>query len=382
MPRAEYDAWSGNFGETGFFGWDPVGKARQGISSLLGGGPTPDEYIQGQMGRSNKLWDDWWDNSSVGDYMQRYNPAMQSRGKNLKNLFGGLTESLDAFGGSVEKTWRQGVQGFGQDVKDLFGSRGGGAYTGSAAQNSQLMSAMREAGSEGTSIVDALKSAGADSSFGARGEMWSEMFGGGTGFLEGIGEKAVGALGGIGKTAMGALGKAGSLLKAGAPMLKTAAPYLAIGQEIISRIGDRNQAFRQRDFIDKQMGQLESAQKSLEDVYGRKSDIYQEQFGEQLGQASYGAGQSLLDIMDTGESVGHTGLSYSGTVGKRLERARAGVRKQFGFSKTGLENVLGEKLMGLEEWKAGQEASIASEMERLKYERKEAVSGTTWNPFD
>jgi len=121
---------------------------------------------------------------------------------------------------------------------------------------------------------------------------------------------------------------------------------------------------------------------SLEDLYGKKMGIYQEQFGEQLGQATYGAGESLFDVQRSGESVaGRTGLTYSGTVQRGLKRAREGVRKKFGFTKTGLENILGGQIMGLEEWKSGEEDRLRSEQERLSFELKQAEAASDWNPF-
>jgi len=177
------------------------------------------------------------------------------------------------------------------------------------------------------------------------------------------------------------LSKLGGGLAAGSSMLSTAMPYLQAGMMIAQGVAGHYGAKRQLGLIGSQEKQLAAAGESLEALYGQRGDIYEQQFGEQLGQASYGAGRSLFDISQMGESVGFTGLSYSGTVSKRLSRAREGVRKQFGFSKTGLENILGEKMMGLEEWKAGQEAGITSELARLKYQRREAEAGSDWNPF-
>ena len=173
------------------------------------------------------------------------------------------------------------------------------------------------------------------------------------------------------------------LFGAGSSLISTAMPYLALGGMALGAITKRNQAFKQRDYIRDQQKQLATAGKSLEDVYGKKMGIFQEQFGEQLGQATYGAGESLFDVQQSGETLaGKTGLSYSGTVQRGLKRAREKVRKQFGFTKTGLENILGGQIMGLEEWKSGEEDRLKAEQQRLSYELKQAESATTWSPFD
>jgi hypothetical protein len=144
----------------------------------------------------------------------------------------------------------------------------------------------------------------------------------------------------------------------------------------------RHKAQQQKSYIRSQQADLLKAGQSLEDLYGQKMGIYQEQFGEQLGQSTYGAGTSLFDVQQSGESVaGRTGLSYSGTVQRGLKRARETVRKQFGFTKTGLENILGGQIMGLEEWKAGEEDRLSSEQERLSFELKQAEAASDWNPF-
>jgi len=167
--------------------------------------------------------------------------------------------------------------------------------------------------------------------------------------------------------------------------MAAAAPWVA-GAALISGISSgyagHQSAERQKSYIRSQQSQLLKAGQSLEDLYGKKMGIYQEQFGEQLGQATYGAGESLFDVQQSGETLaGRTGLSYSGTVQRGLKRAREKVRKQFGFTKTGLENILGGQIMGLEEWKAGEEDRLRSEQERLSFELKQAEAASDWNPF-
>lgn len=168
----------------------------------------------------------------------------------------------------------------------------------------------------------------------------------------------------------------------GSTLMSTAMPYLALGGMIAGGIAGHQSAQRQEDYIRSQQSQLLKAGQSLQELYGKKLGIYQEQFGEQIEQAGYGAGKSLFDIRESGESVaGRTGLSYSGTVQRGLKSARETVRKEFGFTKTGLENILGGQVMGLEEWKAGEEDRLSSEQERLSFELRQAEAASDWNPF-
>ena len=157
---------------------------------------------------------------------------------------------------------------------------------------------------------------------------------------------------------------------------------LAVGLGGLSAFSSTQQAEEELGFINDQIAGISEARTGLEEGRLAQLGLAESQFGEQLGQASYGTSQSLIDIMRQGQSTASsTGLSYSGTVQSNLERAREGVRKQFGFEKTGLENILGEKVMGIEERFAGQMGDLESELASLQYQRKQAKSRTGFGGF-
>ena len=55
-----------------------------------------------------------------------------------------------------------------------------------------------------------------------------------------------------------------------------------------------------------------------------------------------------------------------------MQRGLAAGVQQFGFQRQCLQDVLGQKLMDISEWKGAEQGRIQSEQARLKYEMEEA----------
>ena len=125
-------------------------------------------------------------------------------------------------------------------------------------------------------------------------------------------------------------------------------------------------------YIDNQLSGLTEASQQLGQNVEMRTDIAQDVYGEDISKASYGVGQNLYDLTTQGDyAVGKTGLATS-TMTNKIERGRESMRTQFGFQRQGLQNVLGQKLMDIEEYRGSEESRLQSERERLNFERKAA----------
>ena len=175
----------------------------------------------------------------------------------------------------------------------------------------------------------------------------------------------------------GQIGGAASLLFGTAAASNPVTLALAGGMAGLSAYSSTQQADEELGFINEQISGLSDARKAMEENRLSELDIAKSHYSEGMGELSYATGQSLMDVMKQGEFVaGSTGLAYSGTVSENLESARGKIRKQFGFQQTGLENILGEKLMGIEERFGAQMGDLEAELEGLQYQRKQAKGRT------
>ena len=177
-------------------------------------------------------------------------------------------------------------------------------------------------------------------------------------------------------------GLSASALASGSGVAGLAAMASPIGWAVagLGILGSIGGASSKRKAAQERMGYIGQQQKSLEMALGQvgqiaeqKIDIAEDIHGERYEQASYGAGQSLYDItVQGGTAAQRSGLATSGTVQQMLERGQSGVRAGFGFEQRNLRSALGEKLMGIEEYRAGEEGRIMAEQQRLAYEMKKA----------
>lgn len=157
---------------------------------------------------------------------------------------------------------------------------------------------------------------------------------------------------------------------------------IGVGLAGFNAFSSMNQAEEEVDILGNQISSIKDAQGSLDVSYGQKKGLAADKYSEQLEQLSYGTGQSLYDISQQGsQATSRTGLARSGTVESSIARARGSVRDKFGFQKTGLESVLGESLMNIEEWYGGMSSDLSTQMEGLQYQRKQARSRTGFGGF-
>jgi hypothetical protein len=177
-------------------------------------------------------------------------------------------------------------------------------------------------------------------------------------------------------TAAATLG--GEVTKKG--LLSSVNPYIGMAQlgiglmTSISGAGaERAAGRRQMGYIGEQQAMLEGAGQQVGELAGMKTELAEDIYGTGLDQAMYGTGENLYGLTKQGMGLSSkVGFAKSGQVDKQIARGQEAAVTQFGFQKQGLQDVLGQKLMDISEWKGAEQGRIASEQARLKYEMEEA----------
>lgn len=178
----------------------------------------------------------------------------------------------------------------------------------------------------------------------------------------------VGAVAGAGTAATG-LGTAAALTN---PL-----GWATLGIGVLSNIAgtgaERKAGQRKMGYIAEQQEGLESALGQLGEITSMKTEMAGDTYGMNLNQAMFQTGQSLYGLTRQGQSAAaRTGFASSGQVQSQTQRATDAGAASFGFQRQGLQDVLGQKLMDIAEFKGAEEGRIQSEQSRLKYEMEEA----------
>jgi len=136
---------------------------------------------------------------------------------------------------------------------------------------------------------------------------------------------------------------------------------------------ERKAGERKMGYIAEQQEGLEGALGQLGEITSMKSEMAGDTYGMNLNQAMSQTGQSLYGLTRQGQSAAaRTGFASSGQVQSQTQRAMDAGVQSFGFQRQGLQDVLGQKLMDIAEFKGAEEGRIQSEQARLRYEMKEA----------
>ena len=136
---------------------------------------------------------------------------------------------------------------------------------------------------------------------------------------------------------------------------------------------ERKAGERKMGYIAEQQEGLEGALGQLGEITSMKSEMAEDTYGMNLNQAMFQTGQSLYGLTRQGQSsAARTGFASSGQVQSQTQRAMDAGVQSFGFQRQGLQDVLGQKLMDIAEFKGAEEGRITSEQARLKYEMEEA----------
>ena len=130
---------------------------------------------------------------------------------------------------------------------------------------------------------------------------------------------------------------------------------------------------RKMGYIAEQQQGLEGALGQLGEITTMKNEMAEDTYGMNLSGAMSQTGQNLYGITRQGQSAAaRTGFASSGQVQSQTQRATDAGVASFGFQRQGLQDVLGQKLMDIAEFKGAEEGRITSEQSRLRYEMKEA----------
>ena len=179
---------------------------------------------------------------------------------------------------------------------------------------------------------------------------------------------AIGAMAGAGAAATG-LGTAAALTNP----LGWATLGVGLVTDIMGTGAERKAGQRKMGYIAEQQESLEGALGQLGEITEMKTEMAGDTYGMNLNQAMFQTGQSLYGLTSQGQTAAaRTGFASSGQVQTQTQRAMDAGVQSFGFQRQGLQDVLGQKLMDIAEFKGAEEGRIQSEQARLRYEMKEA----------
>tara|TARA_R110001583_G_scaffold3825_3_gene23389 strand:- start:6038 stop:6646 length:609 start_codon:yes stop_codon:yes gene_type:complete len=185
---------------------------------------------------------------------------------------------------------------------------------------------------------------------------------------------------GIGSSLMSGLGA--SSLAAGSSVAGIAAMANPIGLAVggLSLAGslfgagsDRKAAQNQVYQIRQQQIGLQDATKRLGEVVGMRTEMAKDIYGTGESSAMSQTGQSLYGLTRQGQGAqSRMGFANSEQLNTSMGRGQANIVESFGIQRQGLQDVLGQKLMDIAEFKGTEESRIDSERQKLRYEMEDA----------
>jgi hypothetical protein len=179
---------------------------------------------------------------------------------------------------------------------------------------------------------------------------------------------------------MAGLGTMASLSAGGvgaAAALSNPLGWAVLGAGVLTDVmgtgAERKAGERKMGYIGEQQSMLEGAGQQVTELAGMKTELATDIYGTDLNRSMFQTGQDLFGLKRQGESAAaQTGFAHSGQVQGQIQRGMEAGVQSFGFQRQGLQDVLGQKLMDISEWKGAEQGRLASEQSRLKYEMAEA----------
>ena len=166
---------------------------------------------------------------------------------------------------------------------------------------------------------------------------------------------------------------ASGLLGAVNPYVGLATLGIGLATEAFGTGAERRAGERKMGYIGEQQAGIESALGQLGETTAMKTELAGDIYGTGLGQAMQQTGQNLYGLTRQGQTAAaRTGFAGSGQVQSQMQRAQEAGVAAFGFQRQSLQDVLGQKLMDIEEFRGGEEGRLQSEQARLRYEMEEA----------
>ena len=178
-------------------------------------------------------------------------------------------------------------------------------------------------------------------------------------------------LSGLGASSMAA-GSSVAGIAAMANPIGLAVGGLALAGSLFGAGSDRKAAKNQIYQIKQQQMGLSKATTQLNELTGMQTEMAGDIYGSDLGGAMSQTGQSLYGLTRQGMGAqSRMGFANSEQLNTSMQRGQEGVVDAFGIQKQGLQDVLGQKLMDIAEYKGGEESRINTEREKLRYEMEE-----------
>ena len=178
-------------------------------------------------------------------------------------------------------------------------------------------------------------------------------------------------LSGLGASSMAA-GSSVAGIAAMANPIGLAVGGLALAGSLFGAGSDRKAAKNQIYQIKQQQMGLSKATTQLNELTGMQTEMAGDIYGSDLGGAMSQTGQSLYGLTRQGMGAqSKMGFANSEQLNTSMQRGQEGVVDAFGIQKQGLQDVLGQKLMDIAEYKGGEESRINTEREKLRYEMEE-----------
>ena len=177
----------------------------------------------------------------------------------------------------------------------------------------------------------------------------------------------------LGATIGSGLGTLGTAIAGMSNPLGWATLGLGVLTSIAGTGAERKAGERKMGYIGEQQSMLEGAGQQVTELAGMKTELATDIYGTDLNRSMFQTGQDLFGLKRQGESAAaQTGFAHSGQVQGQIQRGMEAGVQSFGFQRQGLQDVLGQKLMDISEWKGAEQGRLASEQSRLKYEMAEA----------
>ena len=168
---------------------------------------------------------------------------------------------------------------------------------------------------------------------------------------------------GLGATSMAA-GSSVAGIAAMANPIGLAVGGLALAGTLFGAGSDRKAAKERMYQIKQQQQGLNKATNQLNEIVGMRTEMAEDIYGTSLGGAMSQTGQSLYGLTRQGMGAqSRMGFANSEQLNTSMERGQQGAVDAFGFQRQGLQDVLGQKLMDIAEFKGAEKSRINTERE-------------------
>ena len=146
---------------------------------------------------------------------------------------------------------------------------------------------------------------------------------------------------------------------------------MALGS-VLGAGSKQKEAKAKMGYIGEQQAGIQSALGQLGETTAMKTELAEDVYGTGLGQTMFQTGQNLYGLTRQGQTAAsRVGFARSGQLESQMQRGQEAGVASFGFQRQSLQDVLGQKLMDIEEFRGGEEGRLQAEESRLAYEMEQ-----------